>query len=61
MRGCGWSVSLASPDGASSRASPLPHLTEYIPWNAVECGSGLARESGLKPCAPASNATRLRP
>src|SRR5476649_971759 len=27
-----------------SRASPLPHLTEFHLWNAVECGSGLARE-----------------
>ncbi|PSL94344.1 hypothetical protein C7U57_07785 [Pseudomonas sp. R9.37] len=29
---------------ASSRASPLPHLYADILWNAVECGSGLARE-----------------
>ncbi|MRJ20755.1 hypothetical protein FRT60_10490 [Pseudomonas haemolytica] len=29
---------------ASSRASPLPHLTKYTLWNAVKCGSGLARE-----------------
>ncbi|TPG67722.1 hypothetical protein EAH78_29155 [Pseudomonas arsenicoxydans] len=27
-----------------SRASPLPHLTEFFHENAVECGSGLARE-----------------
>ncbi|TFY87010.1 hypothetical protein DYL59_19825 [Pseudomonas kairouanensis] len=27
-----------------SRASPLPHLTEYPLWNAFKCGSGLARE-----------------
>ncbi|RQO52406.1 hypothetical protein DBR46_18420 [Pseudomonas sp. KBW05] len=32
------------PGLALSRASPLPHLTEYILWNAVKCGSGLARE-----------------
>src|SRR5450830_1377381 len=25
-----------------SGASPLPHLTEYPPWNAVKCGRGLA-------------------
>ena len=29
---------------ALSRASPLPHSTGFHLWNAVECGSGLARE-----------------
>ncbi|TVT89258.1 hypothetical protein FPT15_21220 [Pseudomonas sp. RGB] len=29
-----------------SRASPLPHLTAFHCWNAVKCGSGLARERG---------------
>ncbi|KAA2229026.1 hypothetical protein FJD34_19640 [Pseudomonas brenneri] len=27
-----------------SRASPLPHSTDFQHGNAVECGSGLARE-----------------
>ncbi|PNB73761.1 hypothetical protein C1X64_12750 [Pseudomonas sp. GW456-E7] len=37
-------VGSSAPDPASSRASPLPHLTELIQETAVECGSGLARE-----------------
>ncbi|TPG67688.1 hypothetical protein EAH78_28980 [Pseudomonas arsenicoxydans] len=35
---------------APSRASPLPHSTEFCHENAVECGSGLARE-GFRPSA----------
>ncbi|PQP03225.1 hypothetical protein C5612_15465 [Pseudomonas frederiksbergensis] len=32
---------------SSSRASPLPQVTEFFRRTAVECGSGLAREGGL--------------
>jgi len=31
---------------ASTGASPLPQLTEFYLWNAVECGRGLAPDGG---------------
>ncbi|TFY92692.1 hypothetical protein DYL59_01670 [Pseudomonas kairouanensis] len=46
-----FSDSSVVPGRALSRASPLPHLTEYILWNAVRCGSGLAREEA-RPANP---------
>jgi hypothetical protein len=36
-----WGVAQVLPVRAPSRASPLPHLTEFTP---PPCGSGLARE-----------------
>ncbi|AUO20627.1 hypothetical protein C0058_00955 [Pseudomonas sp. NC02] len=44
-------------DRPLSRASPLPHLTEYIHWNAVKCGSGLAREEALTAAATPATST----
>ncbi|TPG81483.1 hypothetical protein EAH78_00855 [Pseudomonas arsenicoxydans] len=39
--------SFVEPVRAPSRASPLPHLTEFLQRNTVECGSGLAREGAI--------------
>ncbi|CAI8833937.1 MULTISPECIES: hypothetical protein [Pseudomonas] len=36
-----WGVAQVLPVRTPSRASPLPHLTEFTP---IQCGSGLARE-----------------
>ncbi len=41
-QGAEFSLFIRSP----SRASPLPHWTESRDKNAVNCGSGLAREDG---------------
>ncbi|QAY93594.1 hypothetical protein E3W21_20160 [Pseudomonas sp. F01002] len=44
----------------SSRASPLPHLTVFYQKNAVECGSGLARERSAAVCQ-ADRSVNIKP
>jgi hypothetical protein len=46
-----------------SGASPLPHLTDYLPWNAVKCGRGLAPDGNTQPTQNSSqkNAPACRP
>ncbi|MQB15862.1 hypothetical protein DXU77_12310 [Pseudomonas lactis] len=44
---CSTRRRLPETESLPSRASPLPHLTEFYLWNATKCGSGLAREGAL--------------
>ncbi|MCK3828820.1 hypothetical protein FW800_09065 [Pseudomonas sp. 910_23] len=46
---------------ASSGASPLPHLPAFQSWNAVKCGSGLAREEAITAYAKACSSATPAP